>query len=427
MATAKSNLLNSVRRAAWFGAFLLTASGCSLMHKNQPAAQSATVNSAADAKQTGPQDDTEAFDNASGEPPVNIFGEVGGKSRGNGLLVGDEGFQQHTYTEEGYDADVTLDPTGKWMVFASTRHNQHAGIYVQKVDGTAVTRLTAEDADNAFPQFSPDGKSITFCSTRSGVWNIYTMDLDGRNVVQITSGNTQSIHPTFSPDGTRLCYSALGARSNQWELWTVNLVTGEKRQIGYGLFPNWSPNHSVDRIAFQRARQRGSRWFSLWTLDLVDGEARRVTEVAVSSNAAVVSPSWSPDGKRLVFATILDPNRTTKFDKGQQDIWTINADGSDRRKLTDGNGTNISPTWSPDGRVYFISDRTGTESVWSVRPSLDGGVFTAQGKSNADSAHASRETKENTTDPDDRSIRNAGEDPAKTALGSTAAEAHEEK
>ena len=334
-------------------------------------------------------DDVDAFNSvgtspdvqSTTPPAVNVFGELDGISRGPGKLVGDEGFQQHTFTDEGYDADVSIDPSSKWMVFASTRHSTHAGIYLQRVDGTAVTKLTSDDSDNAFPCFSPDGKMIAFCSTRAGAWNLYVMDTEGRNTVTITSGNTQCIHPSFSPDGTRLVYSALGPRSNQWELWTVNLTNSVRRQIGYGLFPSWSPDKQVDRIAFQRARQRGSRWFSLWTLDLIDGEAHRVTEVAVSGNAAIVSPGWSPDGKRLVFATILDPNRsnrkTSSNSHGEQDIWTVDNDGNDRRRITDGNGINLSPFWANDNRVYFISNRSGNDSVWSVRAGSSN-TFTAQ-------------------------------------------------
>ncbi len=323
-------------------------------------------------------------------PPVNMFGEVGGVARSVSTPIGDQGFQQHTYVDEGYDSDVAISPNGKLLAFASTRHSEHAGIYTQRVDGTAVTKLTAEDCDNAFPTFSPDGKQIAFCSTRSGSWNIYLMDIEGRNVVSITTGSTQCVHPSYSPDGGRLVYSALGQRTNEWELWTVNLTTGEKRQIGYGLFPSWSPAKNVERIAFQRARQRGSRWFSLWTLDLVDGEARQVTEVAVSSNAAIVAPAWSPDGKRLVFATIVNPNPAAAAvstnakgapavsrRKSEQDLWIITADGSDRRRITDGNGINLSPVWSTDNRVYFISDRNGPECVWSVRPETDNVVTAA--------------------------------------------------
>lgn len=315
--------------------------------------------------------DPEIFESSPIEQPVpptvNVFGEFDGIERAAPLSSASAGFQQHTFVDEGYDSDVTVDPAGQWIAFASTRHAENTDIYLQKVDGLSVTQLTSDPADDAFPAFSRDGTRIAFCSTRAGNWDLYVMEADGRDVVQVTSGPMQDMHPSFSPDGTRLAYCSLGYRSDQWELWIVNLATQERKMIGTGLFPVWSPDKSKDQIAFQRARQRGSRWFSLWTLDLVDGEARHLTEVAVSSNAAIVSPSWSPDGKHLTFATIVEPARTAGGKpQGQQDIWMINADGANRRRLTDGSGTNLEPHWSADNRIYFISDRGGCEAVWSV-------------------------------------------------------------
>jgi Tol biopolymer transport system component len=363
---------------------VLATTGCAAMCPALRGSADAGETSGRASRGTGPdvdpwQDASKVRRETAPAGVVNVFGEFGGARR-NGPVrqVGEAGFQQHTSVDEGEDSGVAVDPTGRWMVYASTRHSEHADIYVQRVDGTSVTQLTNDSADDAFPVFSPDGKKIAFCSTRSGTWQVHVMDADGRNVVQLTSGRTQCIHPSFAPDGKRVAYSSMGARSGQWELWTASLDSGEQKMIGYGLFPSWSPRKDVDRIAYQRPRQRGSRWFSLWTMDLVDGEGRRPTEVAVSPVAAIVTPTWSPDGRRLAFATVVEPaGEWSAKPRGQQDVWTIDADGTNRQRLTDGSGSNLMPFWAADGRVYFISDRDGHECVWSVKADGAGKTFTA--------------------------------------------------
>jgi Tol biopolymer transport system component len=313
------------------------------------------------------------LDSSSGKPPtVNVFGEFNRTRKGPAALAIAPSLKQHTFGETGYDADVTVDSTGQVIAFSSAREGERTQIYSQRMDSSTTTQLTHDAAaDDAQPCFSPDGRRLAFCSNRSGVWHVYLMNADGRNVTQITDGQTNDMHPSFSPDGSRLVYSSLAGAGagagEQWQLMVIDLVSRETKAIGPGLFPAWSPDKSRDVIAFQKTRARGSRWFSLWTCELKDGEATQLKEITLSANSALVSPCWSPDGKRLAFASIVEPAQTRRGKpQGQQDIWIIDADGNRCRRLTDGAATNLTPCWAVRNRVYFISDRSGHECIWSL-------------------------------------------------------------
>ena len=346
-----------------------TLAGCSMTMTLQrfphPAAPpEPTAHATPDASDATPP---QAVDEAPKPPTINVFGEFNGKPGGPLKQATAPTYRRHTFGDTGGEADVSLDPTGQWMVYSSTRDGEHAAIYLQRTDSPSVTQMTNGVADDTQPVFSPDGKRIAFSSNRTGKWHLFVMDVDGRKLIQLTDGASQDLHPSFSPDSQKLVYCTRSDNGGSWELWTLDLQDKARRMIGPGLFPSWSPEKGSDRIAFQKTRARGSRWFSLWTLDLVDGEARRVTEVAVSANAALVTPAWSPDGQAMVFATIVEPAVThAGKPTGQEDVWMVNADGTDRHRLTDGAGANLNPCWGVDNRVYFISDRGGHESIWSV-------------------------------------------------------------
>lgn len=306
---------------------------------------------------------------SSGGKPIDRYGQFASMPQHGPAVDQMGGATRMTFTTEGADFDPEIDPTGQWLVFASTRHNAKADIYYKRTDSAAVTQLTSDPGNDVMPAVSPDGNKIAFASDRSGNWDIYMMDAAGGQPVQLTNDPAHEIHPSFAPDGGRIVYSRFGEQSGRWELVVVDLANpSTKRFIGYGLFPAWSP--SGDRIVFQRARERGTRWFSIWTIEMINGEAMRPTEVAASANAATITPAWSPDGKQIVFSTILDVTGQSDQRPSQADIWMVDIDGRNRINLTHSQYTNLQPTWSSDGTIYFASNRAGhaTENVWALRP-----------------------------------------------------------
>jgi len=309
---------------------------------------------------------------AGGVSSLGLYGSVGDAAFANksSPLDSPGDITQMTFTVEGADFDPDVDPAGQFIVYASTRHRDTADLYVKRIDGSAVTQLTADPADEVMPTFSPDGKWIAFASNRGGTFNIYLMPAQGGQSKQLTADDSVNLHPSFSPDGRRLVYCSLGSSSGQWEMIVIDVANpSTRRVVGHGLFPSWNP--LTDTILFQRARQRGTKWFSVWTMDLnAQGEPMPPTEIAVSANAAVITPEWSPDGRQVVFCTVIDPEADQGSGPAQADLWVTAADGTGRVKLTSGRYANLQPSWSSDGTIFFVSDRAanGIENIWAVRP-----------------------------------------------------------
>lgn len=313
---------------------------------------------------------TDAREVPSVTSPVSPFGNLPASSGAVSPLDSTGQIRRVSFTKEGADFDVTLDAAGQFMVYSSTRHRQTSDIYRQRIDGSAITQLTDDPSNDVMPALSPDGETIAFASDRSGNWDLYLMDADGGPAVQLTSDTAHDIHPSFSPDGKTLVYCTLGQQSGQWEMVTIDVDNPTtKRYIGHGLFPQWSPKGRT--ILYQRARERGTRWFSVWSVELDDrGEAGSPTELVWSSEYACITPSWSSDGKAVVFCTVTNPDADTQGRPVDADLWLARADGSGRTRLTRGRYANLQPVWSGDNAIYFVSNRSagGVENIWAIDP-----------------------------------------------------------
>ncbi len=288
------------------------------------------------------------------------------RANDNGLTEGGGNISQVSFAAEGGDYAPDVDRTGTFMVFASTQHRPTFDIYRKSVDGRTVTQLTTDPSDDLMPAIAPDGTKIAFASNRNGNWDVYTMPITGGAPTQITSDGDEEVQPTWAPDGRRLAFSRKNGRTGTWEIWIVDASTpGVRTFVCEGFLPRWSPEDTSDTLLFQRARQRGSRLYGVWTIEIVNGEGMNPTEIVSAKNAAILQPGWSPDGKKIVFTTVVNPDGNSEWPE-QSDIWVVNADGTGRVGLTNSRFRNMQPAWGADGRVYFVSNRGGLENIWAI-------------------------------------------------------------
>jgi TolB protein len=344
------------------------------VHANQPLAVNSTSTMPFSAR--GPE---QARQTKAPNSAMNLYSEViassmagknGGPSRAGGTNL-----SQISFSQEGADFDPDVSRDGKHIVFASTQHRMTSDLYIKSVESRVVTQLTSDAGNAVMPRISPDGTRIAFASNRSGNWDIYVMPITGGKAMQITSSAADDLHPTWSPDGTHLAFCRLGEVSNQWEIWVTDVGnSGVAKFIGCGLFPEWCPVSGTgtdggDCIAFQKSRERGDRAFGIWTIDYKDGQAGNTTEIVSSPIAACINPAWSPDGKWITFATVPNPAKWASSPNGRPssaDLWMTDLNGSTRVALTAGRAVNLMPSWGPGNRIFFVSDRGGTDNIWAL-------------------------------------------------------------
>jgi TolB protein len=93
-----------------------------------------------------------------------------------------------------------------------------------------------------------------------------------------------------------------------------------------------------------------------------------MTSVFSSDDFAAINPAWSPDGRRIVFATVGKSRARAGLMSEADDLWTVRADGSEPTRLTSSPASDGMPSWSADGRIFYVSNRSGSPRIWSLLP-----------------------------------------------------------
>lgn len=167
---------------------------------------------------------------------------------------------------------------------------------------------------------------------------ICIMSADGSGYKRLTADdNTRHFYPSLSPDGQNVVYSAFNTQSQHFEIYEWNLTSGAERNLTYAFGDLNAPEISPDgkTITFTRYFNDTSTP-TLWLMDRAGGNFRQV------SGIAAWDPTWSPDGKQILFASDRD---------GTDQLYIINLDGTGLRKVTSLPALRGRSDWSPDGKT----------------------------------------------------------------------------
>lgn len=269
--------------------------------------------------------------------------------------VDTDGGNLHQLTDndrEDYQASWSAD--GSRIAFLSFRDN-NGEIYVMNADGSKQLRLTNHPGLDHDPQWAPDGKHIVFISNRDNdTAQLYIVNADGSGGLrQLTTGSGEASAPRWSPDGSMIALRVPNEKEpGNSDIALITVADGGYRKLtdhaGHNdLMFEWSPDSK--QLAFVSRRNKE---INIYAILVTTGLERQLTDTPWID----AHPDWSPDGRRITFLS-------TRDNQVRNQVFVMNADGSEQRNLTRTESEEMHPAWSADGsHIAFSSFRGGRYS-----------------------------------------------------------------
>ena len=216
---------------------------------------------------------------------------------------------------------------------------------------------------------------IAFSSGRTGNAEIYVMDTDGGNQQNLTNNPASDHSPSWSPDGKRIVFvsdrdghakDGIHGRPTS-EIYVMDADGGNQQNLtnhrGDDGSPSWSPDGK--RIVFSSDRDQGRddpHNSEIYVMDANGGNQQNLTNSPNDDRY----PSWAPDGKRIVFSSSREGHFRNIL-RITDEIYVMDADGGNEQRLTENRNNDWQPVWSPDGeRIAFSSDTQGDVRIFDI-------------------------------------------------------------
>lgn len=259
------------------------------------------------------------------------------------------------------------------IAFVSNRDG-NSEIYVMDGHGKNLRNLTNNLNTDRDPAWSPDGREVVFSSFRHGDIGhgksaIYVMRADGKNVRRLTNNPNGAGQPTWSPDNHQIAFSSYRyyAGDSGPQIYIMQADGTDLRKLtnhsALDYRPAWSPDGRS--IAFQSDRNR-----LVWLDDdiyLMDANGKNIRNLTKHPGRDR-HPTWSPDGRQIAFASVrVGDFGDENLDAGNYDIYLMDAEGTNVRRLTKDSSDEILPAWSPNGqKIVFSSNREGNFDIYMI-------------------------------------------------------------
>ena len=209
-----------------------------------------------------------------------------------------------------------------------------------------------------FPALSPDGAQMAF-SFQGDIWTVASIGGEAR---RLTIHESYESHPQWSPDGTRLLFQ--GERFGNNDVFVMSARGGAPERLTYysgsDAFPSWLGS---DQYVFQTSRM----WKELeWLSEIYIGNAGGGTPFRLM-DALGYRPVASPDGRYIAFERgVCRVSREAYRGSAAREIWVYDRQTDAVHKVTDFDGQDHHADWDQDGRLYFLSARSGTYNLYRV-------------------------------------------------------------
>jgi hypothetical protein len=233
-----------------------------------------------------------------------------------------------------------------------------SSVYLVNPDGSGLVRITPDKYARR-PARSPDGSKVAFVSfgDLSAAGDLSVINADGTGHAKLfDAGNSGIGEIRWSPDGMMIAFEVLVPRiCEQYscvlpQLWLIHPDGTGPRMLAEGGSPAWSPDGR--KIAFASSDTVPPS--QLFTIDRDGNGLTQLTSLPNGTGA----PTWAPDGERLAFSA--STNMVTT------DIFTIKSGGTGLTSISFEHGTDVDPAWSPDGTRIAFRTITGSGSSLAV-------------------------------------------------------------